>query len=104
MNQEKGTSPFAALTYQEQQDRWLEWRSRQLDYQPVERMAERDDTEYQEEKKATEPSAYVLTMDPPPLKLPYFSNPAPTRHRELDKLRERHAQAVKMAGVYQKID
>ena len=36
MDQEKASaSPFSALTYQEQQDRWLEWRSRQLDYQPT---------------------------------------------------------------------
>ncbi len=35
MNQEKTEtkSPFAALTWQEQQDKWLAWRSRQLDYQ-----------------------------------------------------------------------
>ena len=37
MNQDKAEkqSPFAALTWQEQQDRWLAWRSRQLDYQPA---------------------------------------------------------------------
>ena len=34
-------SPFAALTFAQQQDRWREWRSRQLDYQdtPLERPA-----------------------------------------------------------------
>ena len=36
MNQDRAgaVSPFSALTYQEQQTRWMEWRSRQLDYQP----------------------------------------------------------------------
>ena len=37
MNQDQPTaqSPFSALSYQEQQNRWLEWRSRQLDYRPA---------------------------------------------------------------------
>ena len=30
MSQEKSASPFSEMTYQEQQDKWLEWRSRQL--------------------------------------------------------------------------
>ncbi|MCR4886202.1 MAG: hypothetical protein K5919_04735 [Clostridiales bacterium] len=36
MNQEKNESPFAALSWEEQQRRWMEWRSRQLDYRPAE--------------------------------------------------------------------
>ena len=36
MSQETcSASPFSALSYQEQQARWLEWRSRQLDYRPA---------------------------------------------------------------------
>ena len=36
MTAEKNESPFAALSWEEQQRRWLEWRSRQLDYRPAE--------------------------------------------------------------------
>lgn len=79
----KAPSPFSALTYQEQQDRWLEWRSRQLDYQeaapPSETPAPRD-TDF---------------LTPPPLR-----QTAPTRHRELDQVLSRHAQALKRAGAF----
>ncbi|MBE5783190.1 MAG: hypothetical protein E7329_07760 [Clostridiales bacterium] len=79
------TSPFAALSYQEQQDRWMEWRSRQLEYRTVET----------EEEKIKED----VTL--PPLKLPNMRMAEPTRHGELDKVLLRHRQAFKHAGNFQ---
>jgi len=83
MNQEKQAvpSPFSALTYQEQQDRWMEWRSRQLEYQP-----------FEEKKSESEPL--------PPLKLPNMRMAEPTRHGELDKVLLRHQEAFKHAGHF----
>ena len=100
MNQEKESrqSPFSALTYQEQQDRWLEWRSRQLDYQPVEKMQEQNNgagKDLRQEHDNWEPVKEAAVQ------WPMLRNPAPTRHGELDKLRSRHAQAARRAGSYQ---
>lgn len=94
MSQEKsvGGSPFAAMTYQEQQDRWLEWRSRQLDYQPAEREPEAEVAAFPETQRE-EPL--------PPLTLPFVRQAAPTRHRELDRVLARHTQAAKRAGNFQ---
>lgn len=101
MAQEKQVlSPFAALSYQEQQDRWLEWRSRQLDYQPAKRKYE-EMKRHEETKKEAASTAYPQLREPPPIQLPYFRNPAPTRHHELDKLRAKHTQAARMAGKFQ---
>lgn len=100
MTQEKQAfSPFAALSYQEQQDRWLEWRSRQLDFKPAQEEHPESFTQ-EETKKEAAPAAYPQLREPPPVTLPYIRNPAPTRHHELDKLRARHAQAAKMAGKF----
>ena len=79
-------SPFAALSFAQQQDRWREWRSRQLDYQdtPLERPA------------PAEPA-----MPAPPL--PYLRHPAPTRHQELDRVLARHAQAARRAGSFRPV-
>ena len=92
MSQEKsaGASPFAAMTYQEQQDRWLEWRSRQLDYQPAEKEPQ------PEAAGKAEPEESL-----PPLTLPFVRQAAPTRHRELDRVLARHTQAAKRAGNFQ---
>ena len=76
-------SPFSALTYQEQQDRWLEWRSRQLDYRPVPEEAPED--------------APALPPEPRPFPA------APGRRRELDQVISRHAQALKRAGSFQSL-
>jgi len=104
MNQEKGAaaSPFAALSYQEQQDRWLEWRSRQLDYRKAEEIRDPFE-ESQPPKREDPPAAYPQLKDPPPIQLPNIHHPAPTRHRELDKLWAKHAQAAKRAGQYQAV-
>ncbi|MBR1585467.1 MAG: hypothetical protein IJ662_08015 [Clostridia bacterium] len=80
------TSPFSALSFQEQQDRWLEWRSRQLAFQegPV----------IDSEAAAPSPSAL------PPVDLPHW-NAAPTRHQNLDHVLSRHDQARKQHGAFQ---
>lgn len=89
MSTEKSSpeSPFSALSYQEQQDRWLEWRSRQLDYQPAGQAAPEDDSH---------PSMSAM-----PLRMPNMALSAPTRHRELDQVISRHAQALRKAGAFQ---
>ena len=91
MDQEKASvaSPFSALTYQEQQDRWLEWRSRQLDYQP----ANVRQTPAQPEPPREEGGL-------PRMRLPNMRIAAPVRHRELDEVLSRHRQAMRQAGAF----
>lgn len=86
------SSPFAALTYQEQQDRWLEWRSRQLDFRPA---------PTEETPPPSPPRSPLERPAPPTLQLPYFRQAAPTRHMELDRVLSRHAQASKRTGAFQ---
>jgi len=85
MSQEKSESPFAALSYEEQQRRWMEWRSRQLDYRPA------------EEAPPAPPSRGAQGA----LRLPNMPLSAPTRHAELDQVLSRHRQAMKRAGAFQ---
>ena len=90
MNQENSLSPFAALSYKEQQDRWLEWRSRQLDYRAI-----------PSPMPAEAPSpAEPCEPELPPIPLPQLRDAAPTRHRELDQVWARHQQALKRAGAF----
>lgn len=91
MNNEKpsAVSPFSALSYQEQQARWLEWRSRQLDYRPAGKG----------EIKAEAPAVPVRD-GLPPLRLPNMRIASPVRHRELDEVMNRHRQAMKQAGSF----
>lgn len=91
MDQEKASaaSPFSALTYQEQQDRWLEWRSRQLDYQPA------------AARRPPEPSAAPKEEGLPRMRLPNMRIAAPVRHRELDEVLSRHRKALRQAGAFQ---
>ena len=91
MDQEKtnAVSPFSALTYQEQQDRWLEWRSRQLDYQPA------------AAGQHTEPVSASKNGNTPRMRLPNMRIIAPVRHRELDGVISRHRQAMQRAGTFQ---
>ncbi len=93
MSQEKAEtkSPFSALTYQEQQDQWLAWRSKQLDYQPVSNEPGKQET--------SRPSVPQAEM--PRLRLPNMRIAAPTRHQELDQVINRHRQALKQAGAFQ---
>lgn len=90
MDQEKASaSPFSALTYQEQQDRWLEWRSRQLDYQPA--------SVKQAPAQPEKPKEEGL----PRMRLPNMRIAAPARHRELDEVLSRHRKAMRQAGAFQ---
>ena len=87
----RNESPFAALSYQEQQDRWLAWRSRQLDYRPAAPGT----------AAAEKGTADRAVPEAPPLRLPHLSSQAPVRRRELDQVLSHHAQAAKRAGVFQ---
>ena len=93
MNQDQvsNTSPFSALSYQEQQDRWLEWRSRQLDYKPVQ----------PEQPIQKEPPVQRPEESRPRLREPNMRIAAPIRRRELDEVLSRHRQAMKRAGTFQ---
>ena len=97
MSQEKTEtkSPFAALTWQEQQDKWLAWRSRQLDYQPAARDEPGPEPIRPPEQPARRPGG------PPPMRLPNMRIAAPVRHQELDEVINRHRQALKKAGSFQ---
>lgn len=87
MKQEKkDASPFAEMTFQAQQDKWREWRSRQWDFRSAAREAEKEE-EPKEQNKA-QPAA------PAPVR------PAPTRHRELDRVLSRHKTALQKAGAF----
>ncbi len=91
MDQDKASaaSPFSALTYQEQQDRWLEWRSRQLDYQPA------------TARRSPETDAVQKDGGPHQMRMPNMRIAAPVRHRELDVVISRHRQAMRRAGAFQ---
>ena len=92
MNQDQfsNQSPFSALSYQEQQDRWLEWRSRQLDYRPAE---PREPIPHE----TAEPASGTR----PRLREPNMRIAAPFRRRELDEVLSRHRRALKQAGAFQ---
>ena len=99
MSETKKQSPFAALTFAEQQDRWREWRSRQLDYQsagelpPVE-LPPADEPPPASERTpaagknaATDrnqaPGEAPRAADEPARAVPRpIDAPAPTRHRQ----------------------
>ncbi len=90
MDQDKvASSPFSALSYQEQQDRWLEWRSRQLDYQPA------------SGKQTAKPPEAQREEGLPRMRLPNMRIAAPARHRELDEVLSRHQKALRQAGAFQ---
>ena len=87
-DQHAPASPFAALSYQEQQDRWMEWRSRQLDYRDAEPSIEERRREGRQQPSAA-------------MRQPVLRDPAPTRHQELDQVLARHKQALRRAGAFQ---
>ena len=92
-------SPFSALTYQEQQDRWLEWRSRQLDYRPADAGVQRENNEPNDgNQKGT---AYAAVPEVPLPRIPGLAMAAPAGHRELSQVLSRHSRAARRAGAYQ---
>ena len=101
MNQEKAEtrSPFSAKSYQEQQDQWLAWRSRQLNYQPA---GSGQAAEEKPRASVQRPDAQGdLAGGMPRLRLPNMRIAAPTRHQELDQVISRHRNALKQAGAFQ---
>ncbi|MBR6185816.1 MAG: hypothetical protein IKQ41_06085 [Clostridia bacterium] len=90
MKKEKAASasPFSALTYQEQQDRWMEWRSRQLHYKPF------------REEEAPAPKQ-ADTPEKPRLRTPNMPIALPYQRRELNQVFSRHQKAVRQAGAFQ---
>ena len=94
MSPENQLSPFAALSYKEQQDRWLEWRSRQLDYRAVSAPVPEEESPFSDEP----------TPELPTIQLPRLHSVAPTRHRELDQLWARHKQALRHAGTFHSLN
>lgn len=73
---------FADMSYKEQQDRWLEWRSQQLEY--------REGGVVEEKKEAAMPS----------VSLPYLEHAAPARHSNLDQVLSRHRQAGRHLSAF----
>ena len=89
MKNQKGTSPFSALTFEEQQQKWLLWRSQQLDYQ-----------------EASMDTAPNIAQAPSPIQLPDpvmlpQEHPNTYRHSQLDSIYSRHRQAFARTGVWQ---
>ena len=82
--EKQDVSPFAALSFSQQQDKWREWRSRQLEY----KKAAEDNPLPMEETDALQENH----MPPAPA--------APTRHRELDKVLARHKTALRRTGQF----
>lgn len=78
---QENPSPFAALTYSEQQEQWRIFRARHLEYLPVEAPVE------QAVRQAPQP----VRADPPP------------HHGNLDRVRAQLAAASRRAGAYQPV-
>ena len=88
MSDQKSASPFAALTFAEQQDRWREWRSRELKYASAEELPPVE-LPAPPEKPAPAPTARI---NPPFI---------PARHAQLNSLAAKHKQALSRAAVWQ---
>ena len=80
MKNSKDSSPFSALTFEEQQHRWLMWRSQQLEYKqaPI------------EEKMPTSPLPPIPIPD---LRLQDRPMQPQNRHAQLDRVYLKHKQA-----------
>ena len=89
MNGEKNEgSPFAALTFQEQQEKWRAWRSGHMEYREA-------DLERTVEKEPNAGRAAPAAESAPLLK-----NAAGTRHQQLDAVLRRHEQARNHTGAF----
>ena len=76
-------SPFAALSFSEQQEQWRQFRAQKLDSQPV------DGAQEQPAPPQRMPRTGAQKESPPP------------RHANLDRVRERMREAARRAGSYQ---
>lgn len=79
MKNNKDSSPFSALTFEEQQHRWLMWRSQQLEYKraPI------------DEKL---PSAPLPPIPIPELRMQDHPSQMQNRHAQLDRVYQKHKQ------------
>ena len=100
MSQEKtaSPSPFSALSYQEQQDRWLKWRSQQLNYRAPTEEKPQENEQKKKREQAAPPSASHAR-----LRQPNMAIAAPVRHSELDQVVNRHKAALRQAGEFQTV-
>ena len=80
--EDKKMSAFSALSFQEQQEKWLSWRSQRLNYEPAEPLEA--------------PCAQLPAPAARPA-LPIYSLP---RNQTLDHLYQRHASAKKKTGAF----
>lgn len=89
MKNRNGTSPFSALTFEEQQQKWLLWRSQQLDYHAA-----------APDNAKEEPEKPLPLQLPKPIALP-LEHPNTYRHSQLDSIYSRHRQAFAHTGAWQ---
>lgn len=77
-------SPFAELSFSEQQEMWRIWRSQPLEYQEIK--------PEEPEKEQTE----EITPPPAPIQQPF----APPSHKNLDRVHARISAAAANAGAF----
>ena len=82
--QDRSQSPFAALSFSEQQEMWRQWRSQKLDYHPV------------APKASHEPESLPPPPPMPPAPQPY----QPPSHKNLDRVHARISAAAAHAGHF----
>lgn len=101
--EEKNSSPFSALSFQEQQEKWLAWRSQHLTFEPLGSRLSNDaaavsvsESENGNAGKPMGKSAESKSEAASAREKP--TNPGPAiRHGELDRLNARHQTATKNA-------
>ena len=98
MGTEREKSPFEALTFREQQDQWLAWRSIRMTIVPLHGSAN--------EEKAPPLAIPGLREERPVAPSPAGrrqteASDAPFRHRELDRVYARHLSALRKTGTWQ---
>ena len=89
-------SPFAELSFSEQQEQWRAFRAQHLEYQPVQPAP----------VPQPEPAAKPATKPAPqPVRMPaYMQQYAVPQHHNLDRVRAQLAAASRRAGVYQPVN
>ncbi|MBQ9197477.1 MAG: hypothetical protein IJ157_09610 [Clostridia bacterium] len=78
-------SPFAALSFSEQQEQWRIFRAQHLDFQEV------------------APKEEASRPQPGPARLPGYLQSAAPQHHNLDRVRAQLAAASRRAGVFQPV-
>lgn len=78
-------SPFAALSYSEQQEQWRLFRAQHLDFQEV------------------SPQQEFTRPQPGPGRMPAYMQSNAPQHHNLDRVRAQLAAASKRAGAFQPV-